>query len=304
MPRSALLGCAAMQSLSLERRIAPRLGSAGEISYYAFGSGPAVLLVNGLGANHAVFGRQVAHLATRYRCLLWDYRTVGVAGAREGEAAGVIETHAGDAAAILRAEGVDRAAVIGWSLGVQVALQLFADVPSRVAALVLISGGATAAWREAGAGDWLRRTVPRAVELLVHVRSPAQLWLRALGRSPEVVTWARRLGLVGAGADSEAVADAARGLTEFDVTETLMAMRNMAACDLGEVLDTIDVPALVIGGDRDPFTPRAALERLVQRIAGAEYLLLPGGTHYVLLDHAEHVNLRIDKFFAERGFVA
>jgi hypothetical protein len=29
---------------------------------------------------------------------------------------------------------------------------------------------------------------------------------------------------------------------------------------------------------------------------------LPGATHYVMLDHAERVNLRIEKFWNERGY--
>ena len=72
--------------------------------------------------------------------------------------------------------------------------------------------------------------------------------------------------------------------------------------DASDVLSEIDVPTLVIGGDRDPFTSRSALERLVNGIRGAEYLLLPGAGHFALLDHAQHVNLRIDKLLSERGY--
>jgi pimeloyl-ACP methyl ester carboxylesterase len=78
----------------------------------------------------------------------------------------------------------------------------------------------------------------------------------------------------------------------------------MARRDYSPVLSRVDVPVLVIGGDRDPFTSRASLEQVVHGVAGAEYLLLPGASHYALLDRAEHVNLRIEKFFGERGYTA
>jgi pimeloyl-ACP methyl ester carboxylesterase len=123
-------------------------------------------------------------------------------------------------------------------------------------------------------------------------------------RSPETFTWARRIGLVGRGIDPDLFAEVARNFGKIDLRAALGTLHEMEERDLTHVLPAVDVPTLVIGGDRDPFTSRAALERLVQNIAGAEYLLLPGATHYLLLDHAQHVNLRIDKFFAERGFIA
>ena len=167
---------------------------------------------------------------------------------------------------------------------------------------MLLGGGASAAWQEAGATDWIRKAVPRVLSGLRHAPGWTESLLRSVASSPEVGTWARRLGIVGHVGDREALAEVVRMFGSLDVDAALGSLRDMERCDLSEVLDALDVPVLVIGGDRDPFTPRGALERLAQRVAGAEYLLLPGGTHFVLLDRAEHVNLRIDKFFSERGY--
>jgi pimeloyl-ACP methyl ester carboxylesterase len=102
--------------------------------------------------------------------------------------------------------------------------------------------------------------------------------------------------------DAELFAEVARNFARLDIEAVIHTLREMSRVDLSGSLSGVDVPALIIGGDRDPFTSRAALERLVHGIAGSEYLLLAGASHYVLLDHAQHVNLRVDKFFAERGF--
>ncbi|MEQ8887960.1 MAG: alpha/beta hydrolase, partial [Sandaracinaceae bacterium] len=74
--------------------------------------------------------------------------------------------------------------------------------------------------------------------------------------------------------------------------------------DAKDVLETLDVPVLVITGDRDLFTPRAAAEQMVRDVRGAELLVVPGGTHYVAVEYPELVNLRIEKFLRERGYVA
>ena len=72
--------------------------------------------------------------------------------------------------------------------------------------------------------------------------------------------------------------------------------------DASDVLAQIDVATLVIAGDRDLFTPRSQAERMARRIPGAEIMVVPGGTHYVAVEYPELVNLRIEKFFRERGF--
>jgi pimeloyl-ACP methyl ester carboxylesterase len=289
-----------MKSLQPERRVATHRG---EIEYHAFGSGPPLLFINGLGGSWHAFRNQIVHLSSRYRCLVWDYR--GVYGDCEAEGGVLsIEDHARDARAILEREGVSRAAVLGWSMGVQVALQLFVDTPASVALLLLVAGGARApwgAWPEAGP---IRRFYPPVLELLARApRSLLASLVHAGGRSPETFTWARRIGLIGPEVDPDLFAEVARNFARLDIPTVIETLREMQRCDLSGVLGAVDVPTLVIGGDRDPFTPRAALERLVHRLPGAEYLLLPGAGHYVLLDHAQHVNLRIDKFFAERGFI-
>jgi pimeloyl-ACP methyl ester carboxylesterase len=288
-----------MKSLQPERRVA---SPAGEVVYHAFGSGPPLLFINGLGASWHAFRNQIEHFSSRYRCLAWDYRGVyRDCGAELGLRS--IADHARDARAILDAEGVTRAAVLGWSLGVQVALRLFSDAPARVAMLLLVGGGARAPWGARPEAGPIRRLYPFVLELLA--RAPERLiasLVGASGKSPETFTWARRMGLVGSEIDPDLFAEVARNFSRLDVDNVIHTLRAMSHEDLSGVLGAVDVPTLVIGGDRDPFTPRAALERLVHLTPGAEYLLLAGASHYVLLDHAQHVNLRIDKFFAERGF--
>jgi pimeloyl-ACP methyl ester carboxylesterase len=291
-----------MRSLQAERRIA---SGRGEIAYHAFGNGPAVLFINGLGASWHVFSNQIAHLSDRYRCLVWDYRGLFQDRDTPGSSGFVsIADHARDALAILEHEGIERAAVIGWSVGVQVALKLFADVPSKVALLLLVAGGARASWGHSPDAGPIRRMYSGVFDWMAKAPGLLQPFVYTGSRSPETFTWARRIGLVGAGIDPELFAEVARNFGRIDLRAALGTLHEMDERDLTHVLSAVDVPALVIGGDRDPFTSRAALERLVHNIPGAEYLLLPGATHYLLLDHAQHVNLRIDKFFAERGFIA
>lgn len=288
-----------MKSPHSEHRVA---SDGGELTYHAFGSGQPVLFIAGLGASWQGFRNQITHLSSRYRCLAWDYRGLfrdrGLGAGRVPS----IADHARDALTILNHEAVDRAAVLGWSLGVQVAIQLFASAPERVSSLLLVGGGARAPWGRSPEAGAVQRAYPALLALLERLPGPLAALLRAGGSSPETFTWARRVGLIGPEIDAELFAEVAREWVRIDLHAALQTTREMMDRDLSDVLRNVDIPTLVIGGDRDPFTSRAALERLVRGVAGAEYLLLPGASHYLLMDHAQHVNLRIDKFFAERGF--
>jgi pimeloyl-ACP methyl ester carboxylesterase len=290
-----------MKPLQAERRVAT---GRGEVVYYAFGSGPPLLFINGLGASWQGFRNQIAHLADRYRCLVWDYRGVFDDCPANGVRVPSITDHALDARVILEHENAGRAAVLGWSIGTQVALELFAHAPDSVAALMLVSGGARPSWGTSPDAGPIRRLYPGLFDFIAKAPGLVGSLAQAGSRSPETFTWARRIGLIGPGVDPELFAEVARGFTRLDMRAAFATLHEMAEHDSSAVLASVDVPTLVIGGDRDPFTSRAALEGLVHRIAGSEYLLLPGATHYVLLDHPQHVNLRIDKFFAERGFSA
>jgi pimeloyl-ACP methyl ester carboxylesterase len=62
----------------------------------------------------------------------------------------------------------------------------------------------------------------------------------------------------------------------------------------------VNVPALVIGGDRDTFTPPRYAEELAAALPQGELLMVAGGTHVVPLERKERVSERIEKFLRER----
>jgi pimeloyl-ACP methyl ester carboxylesterase len=73
------------------------------------------------------------------------------------------------------------------------------------------------------------------------------------------------------------------------------------ALDAGDHLPAIDVPTLVVGGERDTFTPVELSRRMADAIPGAEFLLLPAGSHMGPLEHPELVELRLERFLARLG---
>jgi len=274
-----------------------------ELVYQVLGRGMPVLLLNGLGGSREVWEELIEHLQDRYRFIAFDYSGLRAGGSGPAQVHSV-PLHARDAVAVLEAESIARCAIVGWSMGVPVALELFAQSPNHVASLVLICGSARAAWAQRSLHSLPAFLLLRCLRLFRRRPEAAQRLLRLGLQSPEAFTWARRLGLMGEQISPDLFVRMTAALLEFDLASYVGTFDALTDYDASHTLPQIDVPTLVLGGGHDPFTTRVGLEALAQGINGAEYLFLPEGTHYLLLDQAEWVNLRIEKFWNERGYAA
>jgi 3-oxoadipate enol-lactonase len=103
------------------------------------GTGPPVLLCNGLGTPPEAWPRLVSP-DSGYRVVGWYHR--GLSGSeRPADGARVrVEDHTDDARAVLDAFGLEAATVVSWSLGVNVAFELALEDPARVAGILAVGG--------------------------------------------------------------------------------------------------------------------------------------------------------------------
>jgi pimeloyl-ACP methyl ester carboxylesterase len=283
-----------------ERRVRSFDGT--EVAYHVTGEGPPVLLANGLGGSWKAWSHQLAYLGDRYRFISWDYRGLYRSGPPGDRDALGIDAQVRDALAVLDAEGIERTAVFGWSMGVQVALELFRVAPERVSTLVLVNGVAGRPWETVLDLGAMRHVVPRALGAARAMPGVVGAVTRRVTAWPETVGWAKRLGFAARTLDEELWADLAGSFQDLDMDVYVRTLEKLGHHDAWPSLANIDVPTLVVTGDRDLFTPRSAAERMAQAIRGAELLVVPGGTHYVAVEFPELVSLRVEKFFRERGW--
>lgn len=275
-----------------------------ELAYRVVGQGEPVLLAGGLAAGWGAWKHQIEYLSGRFRFISWDYRGLFASGLPLDPAALDVSHHALDGLRVLDEEHVERAALIGWSMGVHVGLEMFARAPQRLAAMVLIGGAPPTHSPRVFARGVLQRALPWFARGTEFAPALVEGLVRAALNSPEAFTWARRLGLVGRNLGQTQFADLMAGLADVDWSAYSAILRHLERYDGARVLGDIDVPTLAIVGGRDPFTPRQSVDAMVKLIRGAEFLVVPGGTHFVLVDYPEHVSLRIEKFFRERGYGA
>ena len=110
---------------------------------------PALVLLNSIGTDMALWDRAMPFLLRDFRTLRMDARGHGASDAPGGDYA--MAELASDVAAVMDAAGIGSAVVAGVSLGGMIAMELALAAPARVSALALICTSAQmerAAWEE------------------------------------------------------------------------------------------------------------------------------------------------------------
>jgi 3-oxoadipate enol-lactonase len=255
------------------------------LHYESTGSGPAVLLVMGLGLPAAAWWRTIPVLARSLRVIAFDNRGSGRSDCPPGPYS--TAEMAADGVAVLDAAGVERAHVYGISLGGMIAQEIALRHPDRVGALVL---GATSAGGEAA-------TPPDADTMAFLQRRPAM--------PDEEARWASVPYLYSARTRTERADRIGEDLARrrsfaFHAAGYIAQLMAAMGHDVGARLGGIAAPTLVLHGMEDRMVPPDNGRALAAAIPGAELRLLEGAAHQYATDQPS-VDDDVLRFLATHG---
>ncbi len=268
------------------------------LGYQTAGDGPLIVLANGLGGTYVAFRHLYEALGERYRVLCWDYRGL-YRSTQPGPTGDLgIPVHSRDLVALLDHVGAARAVVVGWSMGVQVGLEVLRDHQHRVAGFVAINGTYGTPFRTLLASRAMRHVVPPLLALLEANARAASIVTRHAVDWQGLVPMLRRFKLVGPGADEALLAEVAAGLRNADFAVLSELLRRLGEHDARDLLDTIDVPTLIVTGDRDLLTPVFTARKMNRRIKGSRLVILEGATHYTPIERPVEIARELLAFLA------
>jgi pimeloyl-ACP methyl ester carboxylesterase len=258
----------------------PTLDTPGaSLLYSRTGTGPPVLLIQGVGVVGNGWKPQVDGLRERFTLVSFDNRGIGASINRDGQL--TIEAMAADALAVMDSQGVDRFHVAGHSMGGVIAQALALAAPGRVKSLAFLCTFARGK-------DGSKVTLPMlATALRMRIGS------RAMRRNAflELIMPERYLRQT----DRAALAAELRPLFGRDLAEqppiVLKQLSAMSRFDAGARLEALaPIPTLVVSAAEDRIAPPSTGRALAAAIPGAKYLEIADAGHGLPIHRAAETN--------------
>ena len=234
---------------------------------------PAVLLIQGLGADKHGWDLQRYVLALRYRVIVFDNRGAGRSDKPYDEYR--MEQMADDAMAVLDAFGVDTAHVVGASMGGGIAQIVGLAHPHRVRSLTLVCTACRHhPWRRELLAHWATTASERGMGAVAREAARWVIGPRSFRRLMPTFGW---LGPLAMNRPAHAF---------VSQVEAILRVDDSLSDRLGDVL----APTLVIVGNQDILTPRGDSEELAERLPNAELVVISGAAHGLMVEHASTFN--------------
>ena len=270
-----------------------------DIWYGTSGEGPALVLCDGLACDGFIWPYLFDYLVENYRIVRWHYAGHGRSDTPEDLTTLTVERFAEDLAGVLRELQIDSAVLAGHSLGVQVLFEFYDRYPGQVDGLVPICGSYKEPLDTFHNNDTLRRALPYLRTVVDAAPAAAQtVWRHAVPStfSKLVASLAETNPRLMRAKDIEPYLE---HVAEMDVDAFLTMLENIADHSAEAVLETIDVPTLVVAGEEDTFTPLFRSEEMADRIATGELVVVAGGTHAAPLEAPDLVNSEVERLLRQ-----
>jgi len=254
------------------------------------------VLCDGIACDGFIWKYLWSDLAELMPVVHWHYRGHGRSAQPRDADKVDLPAHADDLRAVRDYMHDPPVVLFGHSMGVQVVLEEMREHARNVRGLVLICGSFGKVTHTFKGGPILEMILPKLADAVRKNEGLARaIWSRI---TPEL---ALKVALRAGDLDPERIhpEDFAPYIQHVRSMDFPMFLRMLSAAgehSAEDLLPKIDVPALVIAGERDTFTPPYLAEWMAEKIPSAELFVVKPGTHVAALEQPEIVYGKIAEF--------
>jgi len=269
------------------------------IYYEVHGKGEPIVFIYGIACLMNHWHPQVEFFSKTHQVILFDIRGHHKSVPVKNLENMTFEHLAFDLKGLLNHLGHKSAHVVGHSFGVPYQLKTFEQFPEIFKTLTLINGFARNPLKKLFGLEFVEPLFQFVKAQ--HAKAPDlwnSLW-RAMVDNPVAFQVAALSG--GFNIKLTQFKDIemyGRGVSRLELPLFFRLFEQLLNFDATNVLPSIDKPTLIIAGDRDFLTPPSYQKELVDQITGAEYVLVPYGSHCCQLDFPEFMNLKLRDFLS------
>ncbi|HYV44530.1 MAG TPA: alpha/beta hydrolase [Myxococcaceae bacterium] len=272
------------------------------IYFQVHGEGePGMVLCDGLGCDGFVWKYLLPDLAKRFRVLRWHYRGHGKSTVPEDRDKVEMLHTCQDLDRVMAHVGMERAVIFGHSMGVQVALEFQRMYPQRCVGLALLCGSYGNVLDTFHDDTVLKRAFPLLKKLIEAFPAPSARLIRTVLSSELALKVALESGEMDKQRiRREDVIPYFDHLSKMDPVIFFRSLGSLAEHSAWEHLPHIEVPVLIVAGEKDSFTPVWLSRRMADAIPRAELVILENGTHTAPLEQPKLVSEKVQGFIDQR----
>jgi pimeloyl-ACP methyl ester carboxylesterase len=247
------------------------------LRYRDEGGGPPVLLVHGWTLDLEMWEPQVAALRDAFRVIRFDRRGFGLSSGRPS----VVQDIA-DIGSLCEHLAIGRVALVGMSQGVRAVMGFALTAPARISCLILD-----------GPPDYGRTPLPADDDVpLSHYRAV----VRARGMSAFRREWSAHPLLSLRTGDPRMREILSAMIMRYPGNDLVGPVVTTGVSAGSSVIDSIDVPVLVITGDHDLGSRTQAANDLAEQLTRAERAVIQAAGHLPNLDNSKDYNTVVRTF--------
>jgi pimeloyl-ACP methyl ester carboxylesterase len=249
-----------------------------QIAYERVGSGPALVLLHGyVGDGATTWRRQLDGLSDEFTVVTWD--APGAGRSTDPPERFGLDDYADALAGFLEKLGLDSARVAGLSFGSILALALQRRHSARSSALILAS--AYAGWTGSLPADVVEQRLRQALALA--------------NDTPEAFVDALLPTMFSKPMPRETLDDFRVSMEAFH-PRGFRAMARASAEDVRDVLPHIELPTLLVYGERDVRAPLTVARSLHAALPSSSLVVLPDAGHICNIEAPDEFNAAVRDF--------
>lgn len=251
--------------------------------------GPLVILLHGFPDNCLGWRHQMPDLAKAgFRVIAPDQRGYGVSGKPRGVKAYDLDELAQDVIDLGRHFGEEKLRVVGHDWGASVAWWLCSTKPEHMEKAAMINAPHPAIWKQEMYADPVQRKKSRYVKMF-RLRGIPE-WAMRRKNFDTLIEALETSAREGAFAKEEWDAYRRAWSEPKALTSMIHWYRALLKKDLSAPVARIDVPVLLVWGEKDNFADVSLAKKSIELCERGGTLFLGEGTHWVLREEAASIN--------------
>ncbi|MFS4458953.1 alpha/beta fold hydrolase [Bdellovibrio sp. HCB2-146] len=270
------------------------------IYYEVRGEGEPLVLVYGIACLINHWHHQIEHFAKNYQVIAFDLRGHHRSNPVINRSELTMDSLVEDITSLMKHLKIKKAHFAGHSFGAPIILHLYEKHPELLKSMTFINGFARNPIKGMFGLD--------AIEPFFYfVKSKYEhqpelwntLWKMAIDNPMAIYLSALAGGFNLRVTQFKDIEVYTRGVARMNLEIFLGLFEQLMKYDGESVLEKIEVPALILSGEKDLVTPLRFQHHFKEKIKNSQFVLVPYGSHCTQLDFPDYVNLKIENFLKD-----